>query len=44
MSAKEELLEFVSSLTQDEIEAILANFGQIVELAETVAIQEVAVR
>lgn len=37
MSAKEELLEFVNSLTQEEVEIILANFGQIVALAEEVA-------
>ena len=27
---KEKLLEFVSSLTQEEVEAIVANFGEIV--------------
>ena len=44
MSAKEQLLEFINSLTQEEVEAILANFGQIVALAETVAVKEAAVR
>ena len=44
MSEKEKLLEFINSLTQEEVEIIVANFSQIVTLAETVAVKEVAVR
>lgn len=44
LSVAFELIEYVNSLTQEEVEAIVANFDQITALAETVADKEVAVR
>ena len=41
MSAKEELVDFISTLTQEEVEAILANFGQIAALAAVMAGEKV---
>ena len=38
---KEKLLEFVVSLTQEEIEAIVANFGEIVASIPTGALLDI---
>ena len=38
---KEKLLEFVGSLTQEEVEAIVANFGEIVASIPTSALPDI---